>query len=359
MKGGQPWASFEFDAADPARGLAILASSRDSELSQESDELRGSFFTHHLYAGLSGMADRDRDGRVSLSESFEYASEHTLNATAETWAGPQHPTFRYDLTGQADIVLTYPGTPGAGYGRLSFNQAGWYFIRRPHGSILAEIHSLGGEQIALEQGRYEVERRGREHLELAVADVASGTVTEVSGLPTKQVAFGRAVRKGGGLRARAYSVSADGLVRSSLASLGTSTGGMVAARVDAAPGSLELRLGLARAGHATFIPSTTWDASLAVAALRVWDFRVVTLAAGVEAGWSVFHQQAASTPNVTVVQAPSLGPTALLELPLWSRACLRADLSVPIYALPLMTDQGERLSVAAGVRAGLGAGGYF
>jgi hypothetical protein len=161
------------------------------------------------------------------------------------------------------------------------------------------------------------------------------------------------------LRVRSYSVSADGVVRSSLASLGTSTGGTVAARVDAAPGSLELRLGLARAGHATFVPSTTWDASLAVAALRFWDFRVVTMAAGVEVGWNVFRQQAASTPDVMVVQTPSLGPTALLELPIGRRLCVRADLSLPIYALPLKSDQGERLSVAAGIRAGLGAGGYF
>jgi hypothetical protein len=359
MKGGQPWVTFEVDAADPARGLAILASSRDSELSQESDDLRGSFFTHHLYAGLSGMADRDRDGRVSLNEAFDYASEQTLNATAETWAGPQHPTFRFDLTGHEDVILTYPGRPGGGYGRLSFNRAGWYFIRRARGSILAEIHSRGGEQIALEQGRYEVERRGREHLELAVADVASGTVTEISGLPTRQVAFGRAVRKGGGLRARSYSVAAEGLVRSSLASLGTSTGGTVAARIDAAPGSLELRLALVRATHTTFVPSATWDASLAAAALRFRDFRVVTLAAGVEAGWNVFHQRAAVAPAVMVVQAPSLGPTALLELPLWRRFCLRADLSLPIYVLPLEVDRGERLSVAVGVRAGLGVGGYF
>jgi hypothetical protein len=359
MKGGRPGVAFEIDAADHPRGLAILASSRDSEASQESDDLRGSFFTHHLHAGLSGMADRDRDGRVSLGESFEYAAERTLSATAETWAGPQHPTFRYDLTGQADVVLSYPGTPGVGYGRLAFGHAGWYFVRRPRGAIVAEVRGRGGEQIALEEGRYEVERRETGHIDVALAQVVSGALTDVAALPTRELAFGRAVRKGGGIRARAYSVAAEGIMRSPVAALGASSGGALAARVDAAPGSLELRVALARAGRETLVPSETWDVSLAVAALRAWDLRVATLAAGLEAGWSVFHQRTALTTDSTLAQAPSLGPTALAELPLGRRLCARLELALPVYALDTDSTSGHRLGAAASVRVGLGAGGYF
>jgi uncharacterized caspase-like protein len=41
------------------RGVAVMASSTANELSQESDKLKGSFFTHHLIAGLRGAADKN------------------------------------------------------------------------------------------------------------------------------------------------------------------------------------------------------------------------------------------------------------------------------------------------------------
>ena len=63
---------------------SVLASSTASELSQESEALRASYFTHHLLSGLRGAADADRDGRVTLSEAYRYAYNRTLVATAAT-----------------------------------------------------------------------------------------------------------------------------------------------------------------------------------------------------------------------------------------------------------------------------------
>lgn len=359
LKGGQLGAAFQIDAGEaPPRGLAIMASSRDVELAQESDQLRGSFFTHHLHAALSGMADRDRDGRVSLAEAFDYAAERTLNATVDTWS-PQHPMFRYDLTGQHDVVLTYPGTPGLGYGHLAFDRAGWYFVRGPRGSIVAEVVSGGGEELALEPGRYEVHRRAPGHLDVASVELFSGSSTRVSSLPTTRVAFGRVVRKGQGVRARAYAVSIGALARTSLASLGPSAGMTAAGRIDAAVGSLELRLAFAGATRATFVSSTTRDAAVSLAALRARDWGSLTVAGGLEMGWTLFHQQTALRPGAALAHGPVVGPTALVEVPVGARLHLRMDLSLPIYALTLVTERGERLSWRAAARLGVAAGGYF
>jgi uncharacterized caspase-like protein len=77
-----------------AEGMAVISSAAAGENAQESDRLEGSFFTHHLLTGLRGVADRDSDGRVTLTEAYAYASERTVASTASTLAGLQHPRNR-------------------------------------------------------------------------------------------------------------------------------------------------------------------------------------------------------------------------------------------------------------------------
>ena len=73
VKGGHRAPAYAMRLADPGtvRGLAIVTSSTANELSQESDELRGSYFSHNIMAGLQGLADASRDGQVAtLSEAL-------------------------------------------------------------------------------------------------------------------------------------------------------------------------------------------------------------------------------------------------------------------------------------------------
>src|SRR5215510_11273989 len=81
IKGAQPAADFSFNSRQHLddSGIAVLASSSGSELSQESEELRSSYFTHHLLVGLRGAGDADHDGQVSIDEAYRYArsEEHT------------------------------------------------------------------------------------------------------------------------------------------------------------------------------------------------------------------------------------------------------------------------------------------
>src|SRR5216684_1201361 len=86
-------------------GAVFLTSSSASEDSQESDDIKGSFFTHALVSGLLGAADENGDGRVTLDEAYRYAYEATLRASSRAWAGVQHPTFEYEVRGMGDVVL--------------------------------------------------------------------------------------------------------------------------------------------------------------------------------------------------------------------------------------------------------------
>ena len=58
-----------------------MASSSATELSQESDQLASSYFTHHLLLALRGAGDANQDGKVSLDEAYRYTYNRTLAGT--------------------------------------------------------------------------------------------------------------------------------------------------------------------------------------------------------------------------------------------------------------------------------------
>jgi hypothetical protein len=88
-----------------AEGSVLLAASSGAENAHEYERLGGSFFTHHLVAGLRGGAERNGDGVVSLDEAFEYAKAGTLRDSAIFAAAPQHPSFVKNLRGRSDLPL--------------------------------------------------------------------------------------------------------------------------------------------------------------------------------------------------------------------------------------------------------------
>lgn len=110
VKGAAPAADFSYNSVNDLKtaGVAVMASSAASELSQEAATLRSSYFTHHLLTGLRGAADEDADGSVTLSEAYRYAYNRTLVATAVTAVGKQHVTLETKLRGKGEMVLTYP-----------------------------------------------------------------------------------------------------------------------------------------------------------------------------------------------------------------------------------------------------------
>jgi hypothetical protein len=201
VKGGRPAPSFDVRVEPPAgaTGLAILTSSAAGEDSQESDQLSASFFTHYLVSALMGAADRDQDGRVTLSEAFGYSSDRTLAATVSTLAGPQHPTYRVDLGGRGDLVLTRPGESSRDVGVLVFASAGSYLVHRgANGAVVAELATeAAGARLAVTAGSYEVIRREPTFLLKGRVEVASGATALVDPRLLQRVEYAQRVRKGG------------------------------------------------------------------------------------------------------------------------------------------------------------------
>jgi hypothetical protein len=151
IKGAEPAADFTYNSVArlQQKGLAVMASSTSEELSQESDELKSSYFTHHLVTALRGAGDTDGDGRVSLDEAYKYAYRRTLASTARTQVGEQHVTLETDLAGQGEVAVTYPAEaraqlelPGLLEGRVLVQQ-------HSNGAVVAEVQKVTGPPLRL------------------------------------------------------------------------------------------------------------------------------------------------------------------------------------------------------------------
>ncbi len=367
IKGGKAAPSFTAKAPPlpiRARGLAILASSAAQEDAQESDELKGSFFTHYLVSALRGAADENRDGRVTLSEAYAYTSERTLAATSGSRAGPQHPTYRFDLGGHDELVLTELAPTGR-LGFLTFDTPGEYFVKEADegGQIVAEIALKKGErrQVIVPEGRYQVSRRSSDHLLQGTFSVSRAATTSVATSAMQRVEYARVVRKGGTAETSALSAYTVGGVRGSLLGIGLGWQAGIGARMDLAALSFELRV---QGGYASKdndrITIDTRELGSSAIALRAFDLGHVTLGAGIELGgfWLAQHFTDAQTPDRNTCGA-LLGPIGIAELPL-GRWYARAELAGLTYILragndPQMTEVDTPLTF----RAALGAGAYF
>ncbi len=106
IKGGKRMAPFLRDTSNQVEGFAFLSSSSEDEDAQESDRIGASFFTYYFVAGLRGAADRNRDGKITLNEAYQFSYEQTLGRTQNTIHGPQHPAYDMHLSGTGDVVIT-------------------------------------------------------------------------------------------------------------------------------------------------------------------------------------------------------------------------------------------------------------
>lgn len=163
-----------------AHGTVILTSSAADEDSQESDEIGGSYFSHHLASGLLGDADRSGDGEVTLAEAYAYAYDRTVADTADSLAGAQHPTFSFDLAGNGDWVLTHVSREEGIRFPASFPGGIYYVVR--DGRVAAEVVKEAGvaRQIALVPGAYRIKRRLSDHLQIGDAAIEAGRMVDAS-----------------------------------------------------------------------------------------------------------------------------------------------------------------------------------
>ncbi len=197
-KGGARRPAFLMDVSSSVRGQAILTSSAADEASQESDRIGASYFTHHLVSGLRGAADRSRDGRVTLTEAYEFAFQETLSRTERSQAGAQHPGYDIDLAGSGELVLTDLRVTRAGL-RLAKDVDGRLFVRDAEERLVLELRKSAGEEleVGLAEGVYSVVRERDGGRWKAQVTVPSGARTVVAGGQFSAVAWEPTVQRGG------------------------------------------------------------------------------------------------------------------------------------------------------------------
>ncbi len=195
-KGGSRGPAFAFEVtALEARGTAFLTSSAASELSQESAEVGGGFFTHYLHSALLGAGDANRDGEVTLSEAYQYVYGETVFSTQNT-ARTQTPRFDFDLVGAGSIALTQLEAASSKLnflGDLTGTYAVWDDSRKRY---VAEVDGSRPLQLAVRPGTYYVHRRMPGWVDEARYDVRRGEIRTLAPEDFVSVPYERTASRG-------------------------------------------------------------------------------------------------------------------------------------------------------------------
>jgi hypothetical protein len=175
MKSGRKRPAFLVDEAANMRGHAFLTSSAATEVAQESDRIRASYFTHYLVSGFRGAADLSGDGRITLNEAYQFAFNETLGRTVDTKGGAQHPSYDISLSGTGDVVMTDIRQTSATL-VLGEDLDGRFFVRNARKELVVELYKPRGRRVELgvEPGPYEVRMEIQKRSLAAKADVPDG-----------------------------------------------------------------------------------------------------------------------------------------------------------------------------------------
>jgi hypothetical protein len=297
-KGGVASAGFSIEIDDDlaSQGVIVMTSSAANEDAQESDDLRGSFFTHYLASGLRGAADLTGDGMVSVAEAYRYAYDSTLRASSRTLAGVQHASFRYDLSGHGDLVLTRLVGQTGPRARLQFPPLQSYLVMRDDagGPVIAEVALRDARRrITVRPGRYFVRGRGRDHLLEGTVQVRAGEDRVIDPAKLRRIAYARLVRKGVGLLELAHGPEAGLRGRGSLDNSDRAcVGGFAGYSLEFPGATVGARLGWCRSGFVNdTLDSSLDELDVELRAGKAWDLPVVTLMPLVAAGGGLFHQR--------------------------------------------------------------------
>ena len=316
FKGGRIKAPFALpNERQLGDGVAFLTASSASEDAQESDELRGSFFTHAFVSGLLGAADHDGDGAIALDEAYHYAYQATLRATSRTLGGSQHPTYRYDFHGEGNVVLTRPEHYAKQRAQLSFPSGMTFLLMRDaaEGSVVAEVaERTSTRTLSLRPGRYFVRARAADVLYEGELSAAAGATTIVDVGSMTRIEYARLVRKGHADVAAVQALELGARLRTRLPNADTPcSGGFVGYGLDFANFGARLRLGLCTSGFEQGGLRATTNAYDAEARIyRAWDLSAFFVELGLGAGLALFTQRFAGA-----AEAParnSLAPCLVL-----------------------------------------------
>ncbi|WP_316568028.1 caspase domain-containing protein [Myxococcus sp. MxC21-1] len=343
-------------SAPAIKGRVIVTSSSADEASQEADDLQGSFFTHHLLAGLRGAGDLNRDGRVTLQESYAYAYGRTVESTLLTRAGTQHPNFHFDLKGQGELVLTEPVLAPSRL-LITVPEPGEWVVASEQDGMVMGVFSKGNGPVmlALPPGGYRLRsRRDASWLELRVAVPEKGHVLVDEPLLSKGT-FVAMQEKGANATGWRGAVHLGGSFATRTAThFGSGTGGQLQALFNAPlqPGLVEVVWGTV-AGRASKsvvsggLRQTEWSLRLGMG--RRFQGRWSALTLGPELGALYIHQREAGTSSTGTAPYGGVSASAWLGV---EGVSLVVTGSVGGAVMPL--PQGNELRALASAGIGLG-----
>jgi Caspase domain len=296
-KGGRPAPSIRIESSRlRGDGVIVLTASAADEDAQESPALEGSFFTHHLVSAMLGAADEDGDGRVTISEAYDYAYANTLRDSSATLAGTQHPSYRYDLRGQGEVTFTEV-RPRGGRAQLVIPSDLDVLVLRgsANGAVLAEARTRPDApgSLSLPPGKIFIRARTARALFEGALLLRDGQTSRLDLDDMDRIELARLARKGGthvpfvagvGLAAQAHAGLAD---RDSLCPGAALHGSFVYRQLSLAPRVLVCREDFDDDRLST--KTTETQLSLALNVHRDLG-RVVSAYLGPEVGVSYFRQ---------------------------------------------------------------------
>ena len=367
-KGGRIVAPFPLIADETlsGQGLAFLTASASDEDAQESEELRGSFFTHAFVSGLLGAADTNRDGQVALDEAYRHAYAGTLRATSRTFAGTQHPTFRYDFRGQGDLILTRPSAHAAERAHLHVPSAMDVLVlqNNEHGVVVAEVGSgVQNRMISVRPGRFYVRVRARDVLFEGPLDAPAGSSVAIDVASLDRVEYARLVRKGEGAADAAHALEVGVRMRSALPNAETvCIGAFVGYGIDFQHFGMRARLGACSSSEDNTLNTTVKAYDSDVRVYQAWDIAPLTLELGLGVGGSVFTQRFATRGHaptrVSFVPFLAIGAAAWLDLGGAYHAGL--DLNAETHVMSIDAGNGATETKAAiALRTSVSIGRHF
>lgn len=363
VKGGKTVEPFAIALGDQlaADGVVFWTASAASEEAQESDSIKGSFFSHFLVSGLTGPADADGDGQVTTTEAYEYARAATLRASSRTLAGMQHPTFRDELAGRDAVVLTRPGTVGARRARLRVpdNRDVLVLAGNADGAVIAEVglHDKT-RSLNVRAGTYFIRERSEGHLLEGTLTVAAGDDHRIEDKELSRVDYIKVAAKGATLAPRQDAIEAGVMVRTPLVDGGDACGGVIGGyAIDLRWVTVTPRLSACRErARNAFVESATNDMALDAKVSHGWRLGPVVATLQVEAGGAVLHQSFSTMgiapPRTTM--AGYFGGGASLGVRLGYG--VTATLAGEVDTFVLKRDDGMAPTLGFGAVLGLGVG---
>jgi hypothetical protein len=192
LKGGRLQPGFLTDESMQMKGYAFLTSSSENESAQESERIKGSYFTSALVTGLRGAADASGDGRVTLNEAYQYAFNETLSQTTATQGGAQHPSYDIRMAGTGDVVITDVRETSCTI-VLGPEFDGRFYVRNAKRVLVAELYKPAGRtvELGLEPGSYDIHYEQEPALLDTTVNLADGdrrTLERDAFRPVKRVA---------------------------------------------------------------------------------------------------------------------------------------------------------------------------